>query len=531
MSAVETARAHQAASRSRAGTLAVVTAVLLAGSYLVAAASIIASAPWFKWNEIRLACVAGLLDGYSLYATREVGPILPWIYPPLAAVFYLPAVLFRDPIRVILAGSLTAMACTIAPAAWLHFARVERERFGVAPCWVAFSAFGLFTTTALAPRYSCYWSHVDAPTLGAAAVACGALMRWLDREPFAAHGSNAGRSARGKAALGAVGWLMTAAMSTALAVACKQTLLPMLVVLSAWIVFERGWRPAVLFGVTSVAGLLVLLAASGAWLGFEGLWLNAFEVPRRHPLSFRGMYWVENALFPAVTCFAVLAMAWKSRFLQRTAHDRRRLLLIAVGISLIPSAFLSRAKYGGDVNSFSLFLYFFGLAASLELKHVLAPFFVSLPSQSRMLRRAALLALGVLAADGLIVAYADARATFLGPRPSPVAQALAIAREHDNAVFFPFHPLVVLRTEGRLYHEPRAWEDWELAGIRPSLSRLLQDVPDDQRVVAVRDFETPPRYLGTLTPISPPFEPAYDLRYFARRPAPDTAPDAGQPRP
>jgi hypothetical protein len=514
MSAVDSRR-ETARSRPQAEAIAIAVAALLAGSYLLAAAASVAAAPWFKWNEVRLACVAGLLDGYSLYATREAGPILSWIYPPIAALPYLPAALLAEPVRVVLAGSVIAALCTIGPAAWLHFSRVERAEFGVALCSVAFSTFGLFTTTVLALEYSSYSSHVDAPTLGAAALACGVLIRWLDGD--AAHRGSSGASGpRDANAWRAPGTFTAAAVLAALAIACKQTLLPMLIVMLLWIVFEHGWRCAVVFGTIALAALAVLIVASGAWLGYEGLWLNAVEVPRRHPLSFRGMYWVANALVPALLCFAILGVAWRRGLRAASTHQRRRLLLVAVGLSLIPSAFLSRAKHGGDVNSFSLFLYFFGLAASLELKRVLAPLFSYRRTTSRAVRLATLVALAVLATHALASAYRDAAATFLGPAPSPIAHALAIEREHGNAVYFPHHPLVMLRIDGRLYHDPRAVKDWKLAGISPTLERLSQDLPTDRQTVAMRDFESPPSYLGALSPIEPLSEPAYDLRYYTR---------------
>ncbi len=154
-------------------------AALLAIAHLASAAAVVAASPWFKWNELRLSCVAGLLEGYSLYATPESGPILGWIYPPLAALFYLPAALIASPARAVIAGSLIAASCATAPAAWLHFRRSERERFGLPSCWISFAAFGISTTALLALRYSCYAVHADAPALGAVVLACGVLSQWL----------------------------------------------------------------------------------------------------------------------------------------------------------------------------------------------------------------------------------------------------------------------------------------------------------------------------------------------------------------
>jgi hypothetical protein len=483
-------------------------AALLAIAYLASAAAVVASSPWFKWNELRLSCVAGLLEGYSLYATPESGPILGWIYPPLAALFYLPAALIANPARAVVAGSLIAASCATAPAAWLHFRRSERERFGLASCWIAFSTFGIFTTTLLALRYSCYAVHVDAPALGAVALACGVLSEWL----------GTGRGGRSVAPLrdGWTAWrgLAIAAGSAALAVACKQTLLPVIVVLALWVAIERGGRAAAVFGAVATSTLALLIVALGAWLGYRGMWLNAVEIPRRHPLEWGHGDLATHALIPAIGCFIVLGTAWVRPRLRDRADYHRWLPLVAVGIALVPSALLSRAKHGGDVNSYSLFLYFFALAASLELKSVLVPIW-SRASISRVVRLATLAALAALAAGGLAIAYQQGVTTVL-TEPSPIARALDLERAQANGIYFPYHPLVMLRIDGRLYHDSRAVSEWKVAGIQLPPARMTADLPHRQRTIAMRDFESPRAYLGSLTPIAAPPGPVYDLKFFAQ---------------
>ena len=460
-----------------------------------------------------MSCVAGLLDGYSLYATLESGPILGWIYPPLAALFYLPAVLIASPARAVVAGSLIAAFCAAAPAAWLHFRRSEREPFGLQSCWISFAAFGISTTVLLALRYSCYAVHADAPALGAVALACGVLSQWL------------GAGGDGRSVPTRPGdwpaWrgMAIAAGLAALAVACKQTLLPAIVVLALWVAIERGWRAAAVFGAVASATLVLLLAALGAWLGYRGMWLNAVEIPRHHPLEWIHGDASTQALIPALGCLGVLGAAWiRSRPRAAAGEHRRWMLLVTVGLALVPSALLSRAKHGGDVNSYSLFLYFFALAASLELKSVLAPIW-SRTSPSRMVRLASLSALGALAAGGLATAYQQAATTVLA-EPSPIARAIDLERAHANGIYFPYHPLVMLRIDGRLYHDLRAIAEWKAAGLRLPPARIAAELPHDQRMIAMRDFELPGAHLGALEPIAAPPGAVYDLKFFAPGPPP-----------
>ena len=304
-----------------------------------------------------------------------------------------------------------------------------------------------------------------------------------------------------------------AAVLVALAVACKQTLLPVIVVLSLWVAIERGWRAAAFFGAVSTVTLAGLVAASGAWLGYRGMWLNAVELPRRHPLSWSHGDLASHALVPTIACFAVLGAAWIRSRLRRARENRQWMLLVAVGIALIPSALLSRAKYGGDVNNYSLFLYLFALAASLALNSLLVPIWAS-ATLSRTVRLTTLAALGALAAAGLASGYRQIANT-VGSEPSPITLAEDLERAQANSIFFPYHPLVMLRIDGRVYHDPAAVAEWIVAGFELPDARMAPDLPHGPRTVAMRDFETPPPYLGVLTPIAAPPGPVYDLKFFA----------------
>jgi hypothetical protein len=247
------------------------------------------------------------------------------------------------------------------------------------------------------------------------------------------------------------------------------------------------------------------------------MWLNAVEIPRRHPLEWGHGDFATHALIPALGCLVVLGAAGiRSRLHAAAGEHRRWMLLVTVGIALVPSALLSRAKQGGDVNSYSLFLYFFALAASLELKSVLVPIW---SSASRVVRLTTLAALAALAAGGLATAYQQAVTTVLA-EPSPITRAIDLERAHANGIYFPYHPLVMLRIDGRLYHDLRALAEWQVAGFRLPPARMAAELPHDQRMIAMRDFESPRAYLGALTPIDAPPGPVSDLEFFAPEPPP-----------
>ena len=220
-----------------------------------------------------------------------------------------------------------------------------------------------------------------------------------------------------------------------------------------------------------------------------------------------------HALVPALACFAVLGAAWIRSRLRAADENRQWMLLVAVGIALIPSALLSRVKHDGDINNYSLFLYFFALAASLGLNSLLVPIW-SGTSPSKVVRLAAQAALGVLAAGGLAAAY-DQAANTVWSRPSPIALAADLERAHANGIYFPNQPLVMLRIDGRLYHDPDALAEWKVAGFELPLARTAADLPHEQRTHRDARLRVARGYLGAVTPIAAPPGPVYDLKFFA----------------
>ena len=90
-----------------------------------------------------------------------------------------------------------------------------------------------------------------------------------------------------------------------------------------------------------------------------------------------------------------------------------------------------------------------------------------------------------------------------------------LERAHANGIFFPYHPLVMLRIDGRVYHDPAAVAEWKLAGFELAPARMAADLPHEQRTIAMRDFESSRAYFSPLTPIAAPPGPVYDLKFFA----------------
>src|SRR5271166_7032618 len=61
------------------------------------------------WSGPRLAPALSILHGYRVYQPPDRGPVSGWIYPPVSALSYLPAVLLGDPTAMVLSGRVLSL--------------------------------------------------------------------------------------------------------------------------------------------------------------------------------------------------------------------------------------------------------------------------------------------------------------------------------------------------------------------------------------------------------------------------------------
>jgi hypothetical protein len=431
----------------------------------------VAIAPFWEWNNVRLAPAFAIARGFELYSRPAHGAALSAMYGPVSAVAYLPATLAASPTVALLVAGGLALAYDFLPVLALFLrASGRRDPPGRGTAAISLSAFAVFGIVSLdlpSLNYSAGRVHADAPALGLAMAACVATLE---------------------------GWAGASAVLAGLSVLTKQTMLPIVVVLPVWVLLTTGRRALgrYLLGLALGGGLL--LAATLAWFDARGLLFNVLTVPGRYPwkgrfptnLMHSELGLLREGLFflVALTAGAVLLFSWAD------AGDgpswRRRLaenpwcLIGSVGVAMIPISVLGFVKEGGVVNAYSPTTYFLAAAFFLMAAQRLRPEPRAAPRPEVRRLLATLAIVGVSAY--LIIAVQAVTMNVIGLRRiRPWANRPQIAydylRRHPGAAYFPSQPLAHLMAEGKLYHFLGALHERRVARIFVSEELVRAHLP------------------------------------------------------
>jgi len=440
----------RASGRSRADRLAlcVLPPALCVAVFL--ALDICLASVWYHWNGSRLAPALALLKGVPLYCGPEQGPIQSTMYPPGSYLAYLPAALGSTPVAALfIASLLTIVYVCLAPA--LAFARTAGRR-GLP---VIAATLALFLASDLVEPLQHYMSkvHVDGPAMMFAMLACLAVTRFRpghDR-PL---------------------WL--AALGVCLSLWCKQTMVPVVIVLPLFLGWLHGGRTALRFtGMLAAVGLLSAPAAL-LFAPWDVLVFQLLDMPSRYGFKEGGL---AGALaeFGAFAWPSLLAFALVAGLRLATSRGRGLpalkawatadpgFLLLVTAVLLTPVSLLGQWKFGGYANSYHN-LYFLQVATLCLL----------IGSREIVLHVAVLLLTATVAIRLSGVSFGD-ELDALERCSDQVAYEFALA--HPGELWFPWNPLATVMAEGRLDHQDRAVYDWTQAGQAVTTERLLSGIP------------------------------------------------------
>jgi hypothetical protein len=424
-----------------------------------------------------------LARGFPVYAGPTSGPIIDFMYGPVAAVAFLPAALAATPSGALAIAAVLNVAWFFVPMVWLHHRAAGRLDVGLA----ALVLFALVVLRDPGLTFSALTIHADAPALGLGAVAC----------VLAAGGA-------GPAAI---------ALATALALWTKQTMAPLAVALLIHAWAREGRRGALrLVAWLGVFGLGIGVLACLAF-GPTALVFNMVTLPGRMPWygDATTSRWA-TALFVAGL---VVRLTWLPALVtiglvlrqRRHASTRSDLVLLAgAALALAPAAIAGGAKVGGYLNTFSVTSYFLVAAATAGLA-------AAVRDGDRVAR--ALLVAG-LVGYGLVLGTGPAGVRSLGASvvglrawtDNPHERAFRAARAHPGEIDFPWNPLAVVLAENRLdNNEIGAWNR-DLAGVPIDDALWRRHLPPRLRWMAFRPptgaFTWLPEPTGRLPELSAP---------------------------
>ncbi len=222
--------------------------------------SMLCTAPGIPWNAARLTPSFALARGLPIYALRESGAHLGWVYGPVFPLWYVPAGLTDNPTVGLMLAAGWNLFTILAP---LYL--VVRVATGGAGrlAWFLFVLAALLLLANPITRAAFLFLHVDAVSVGWAVVACLAL--------HAAAGRNWGPG------------LPLAAAAVALSVAAKQVSIALVPATLLWL-WRAGHARLLgrwIFWLAVVCGGLAAL--SFVAFGGEGMLFNAWLLFSRMP--------------------------------------------------------------------------------------------------------------------------------------------------------------------------------------------------------------------------------------------------------
>lgn len=428
------------------------------------------------WSAIRLVPSMSLRYGYRLYEPPGVGPVLGWIYPPIAPLAYMPATLFSEPGAAVIAGRCLTWIFYYAPPAWLILSSGAGRWMRL----LLLISFALITSQSQGLSYCSTEIHADAPALGLAALALGVMGR-----------SGAGAGSHWGSKIGA-------AVLAALAVWSKQLTVAAFAALPVWVLIREGIRPTLRFIPVWLGGGLAVSLVILFFFPPDGLFYNIFTIPSRHPwtvfspiplISVLVRMQIEHvALMVMIVAGLMIRLARRIDTIDRTdtaeavESSRAWPLFLLTGLLAAPLAVLGVIKVGGYDNNLSFSLYFLAVGAMLLLADAAArrrPETDSLDREAPVLPLVVLgvnLFLAVLGAERIGVELAG------GVYPGRDARdAIRYMRNHPGDAYFPWHPLEHLMVEGKATHSEYGVWDRKLAGDPVSPEHFFQYVPRTAR--------------------------------------------------
>jgi hypothetical protein len=429
--------------------------------------------PYFFWNAARLMPSFALARGIDYYVLLpRGGPLYSTLYPPMVAIVYLPSTIFRTPNGSVLVGAAITVLLCFSAVALLHFTPFKSGR-GAANGW-AFLTACLLICFQEPLRYSCFNIHADGPGLAFGAFACAALYAGFVEKWHMA--------------------LPVSAVCAILSVFCKQTFLPVPIMLLVWILAVQGRKKAarryLLYLVAAWAfATAAAILAWGLWPLYHCLiWVPAHQPwkgPRIWALIQSAMQFIHLSFPILVALLACMIYSLGSGSLRdgrwRALLTNRCVPPLLVGIALLPSSILGAAKVGGDVNSFSFALFFLTCGVTLAIADL---WYGASADSTRQLAMTVLVAIALSLGAYETRSVLDIPSAVSGLSHTDQEVAFAYLERHPGQAYFPSFPLAHLDAEGQFRHFESGIVDRWLAGETVSDTEFWAYIPRDPRVIA-----------------------------------------------
>ncbi|MEM1058725.1 MAG: hypothetical protein AAGK14_05720 [Verrucomicrobiota bacterium] len=436
-----------------------------------------------EWTLVRLTPSWLLLHGFPIYEGTQNDPVFGYIYGPVSAFYYLPAVLFSLPMPALAVGvTLTfcgafgalllvlwcdARARSVLPALPLALLVASLVAFA----WVDLSTIG----------YSLYTIGSDVPGLLLIVLATLALRRHL--------------------LTGGWLWLGAAALASALAFYARQQGLLAVPVLGLLLILQPlGWRTRINLLVTwglLCGGALILLGLLFPLLVGAPMWEHMLWLPSLHPMNPETFFPSDFPFGPVVMMtllLATFAAAWLLADWRGGCGDD----LLTAGLiwqsAWLPATIYTATKAGAGLNHWLPFVWFWLLNVSLILQRAAAPREANVVFWKRWRGR---LVIAGLVVSSLVSGWVEQRVVRTKHvdlqrwRDNTATRLWAKWEAAPGSFYAPSYPLLHLDREGVLRPFHYAVREYQISGLPAGPRRAQWDyAPEVTRLVGSDFFQS-----------------------------------------
>ena len=449
--------------------------------------SIACAVPGVPWNPARLAPSFALARGLPIYALRETGAHLGWIYGPVFPLWYLPFGLLENPtVALVLAAGWNALTM-ILPVVLVLWVGLGAQMWVVVRVTLCGTLLLLANPTTLA---GFYFLHVDAVCVACVLLACVALHARVWR------GWQAG--------------LPMAALAATLAIGSKQLAVIFVPASIIWLWREghgrlvRAWLFWLVVGGGGLAGIFLFT------FGAEELVFNLYLFHARNPwqgtwtllgarmFELAGDCWVWGV----AVLIGVLVVRRRQRAPLDPASGSMARLLGWAALWQLPVGLIATLKVGGGLNSVHALVY--ALAAGLIVLGAAITKHDADQRDGQRTWRTNWLLPGIV---GLLIVVIGVRLVakkqvVLMPDRG-LEQLVAESKANPGKRYYPWNPLITIISDRKVYPFDDALKCLWIAQLEPPVEAIRAAIPAG----AVIFYQEPSQSKFVLNYLGPELRP------------------------
>ncbi|NEQ77600.1 MAG: hypothetical protein F6K23_34055 [Okeania sp. SIO2C9] len=455
--------------------------------------------PVDDWDHNRLVPIFAFKLGYKYINAYDTGPVLSWAYGPISPIFFFPSTLTNSPTTATMIGGIINILILFLPflVVATFYIRKSRLMFFYGLQFLLITFFYVVNNQAL--EYTAFDIHVDSPSLSLGAISC--LLIYFS---FITQDDQKN-----------LYLISFAGVTTVLAIWAKHNLILLPLAIITYLIITGKFKIFKLYLISLIGSGIFFSLIIIAIFSHEYLFFSMVESMAKQPnvlknfnLSVAKLSSVNRTLLRAslelltmIWPFALIILSHVVITVKKGKYSNLNTWLIYNPYSLffitffymIPLAIASRIKWGGNINSLSIAIYFMVLAAFIMFIEVVYK------NQANGIKRV----INIQKILTIIVVFAIfcSQINYLKSSPKRINTALNNLQNNNlevsfqymlknpNQVYFPDYPLSSAMAERKIYHSIKGLNDREAGRLRLTAQHFQQYIPSKMKYIAFADPE------------------------------------------